>query len=331
MEPRPLLHVITATYNGLSYTQRLIAALTRLAMPVRVVVVDNGSTDDTVDWLTSLRMAVGDKQVPLVPLTIQVIANQTNLGAASAWNQGIRFALANGAEHILVVGNDTIPMPGTIERLIAAADSGVALITGTAVDYATPEHPVPKAQPSDPLIAAPDFSFFLVTRQTIEVLAQWDASGDFSRAMRARESNQPLPPLAMNPWEYGLFDSRYFPAYFEDNDYHARCHLAGVMALRDSGAVFRHETSQTLKSNPEIAQLNEQTFRRNAELFRAKFGKLPHELSLDHARPLNVTDERWNQMSGGRPVQEIDRTEAALQARNLYDRYKIEEVQSAEA
>lgn len=319
-----MLYIIVATLNGLPYTQRLIAALTQVAIPIRLVIVDNGSTDGTLDWLTSLRTKIDDREVPLVPMTIEVLANTQNLGVSTAWNQGIKFALANNAESILICGNDTIPMPGTIERLHDALERGASFVTGTAVPYDEGEVVVALAQDHEPLLDAPDFSFFMFSRHAVDVVAQWDLSIDIGRQVQARADGAQLP-LVMNPWDYGLFDTRYFPAYFEDNDYHTRSRFAGLRCLRDPGAPFRHEVSQTIRSNPEIAALNEQTFARNAELFKAKWGKLPHELEVQNARPLNCSEEQWQAATGGRPVHEIDRAEAARQAADVYQRYGLTE------
>jgi hypothetical protein len=126
-------------------------------------------------------------------------------------------------------------------------------------------------------------------------------------------------------------DERLSPAYFEDNDYHLRLQRAGLLALRDPGAEFRHETSLTIRINPELAQQNQVTFARNAELFKAKYGGLPHEVEVTQgsnkyaigAKPLNVPDEQWQAMSGGHPIQELSRDEAVAQAKATYARYGI--------
>src|ERR1035437_240793 len=116
-----MLHVITATLGNLDHTKELLRALGKAAekVPMRVIVVDNGSKDDTVPYLTTWGTA------------IQLFCFERNTGVATAWNTGIRFAMANNADAILVCGNDTAPLPGTVERLYAAIQSGIPFITGT--------------------------------------------------------------------------------------------------------------------------------------------------------------------------------------------------------
>ncbi len=140
------------------------------------------------------------------------------------------------------------------------------------------------------------------------------------------------PPILCKPWDWGLFEERMTPAYFEDGDYHLRLQRAGLLALRDPGAEFRHETSLTIRINPELGQINQnQTFMRNAELFKAKYGGLPHEVEVTPgsnkyaigAKPLNVGDREWLAMSGCHPIQELSREEAVAQAKATYSRYGI--------
>jgi glycosyltransferase involved in cell wall biosynthesis len=321
-----MLYIVVATLNALQHVQRLLAQLTQtmLDIPFRIVLVDQQSTDGTIEWLMALKGQLANgSEVPMVPQGIMIIANQTNIGAAAAWNMGIRFALANGATRILVCGHDTLPMPGTIERLVALTDAGALFVTGTAVPYDTPEQPVAAAAPTDPVRPTPDFSFFLLTPACIEIVGKWDAGVEMQRQHEARERNEPSPAAFMSPWDWGLFDARYRPAYFEDNDYHVRMQYAGVRAVCDPGALFRHDCSLTIRSNPALAQSNETTFRRNGELFRGKWGALPPELPIQQARPLNVTDEQWAALSGGRPVEDIDRQVLTADATALYARYAL--------
>ena len=71
----------------------------------RLVIVDNGSTDDTRAYLATL---------PLGGL----ILNKANLGCGVAWNQG---ALAMQAEWTIIMNNDVIVPENWVENLINTA------------------------------------------------------------------------------------------------------------------------------------------------------------------------------------------------------------------
>lgn len=72
-----------------------------------VIVVDNGSTDDSIDLV--------EKEFPEVKL----IKNEGNLGFARANNQGL--AMGNG-RYFMLLNSDTIVLPGVIDTLIQMAD-----------------------------------------------------------------------------------------------------------------------------------------------------------------------------------------------------------------
>lgn len=78
--------VVIPVLNQLAYTQGCLRDLQPdLAAGVRVVVVDNGSTDGTDAWLAAQP-------------GITVLRNPENRGCAPAWNQGVRAAGALAAE-----------------------------------------------------------------------------------------------------------------------------------------------------------------------------------------------------------------------------------------
>ena len=236
------------------------------------------------------------------------VANEGNVGVAAGWNQGIRMALTNGTQAVLVCGHDTWPMPGAIHRLLYFLQAGVPFITGTAVPYDAPEIPTGEVGPSDTLIAAPDYSFFLIPVRTIQALAMHEAQSG----------------ARISPWQLGLFDEGFRGAYFEDGDHHTRLHRAGIFAARDPGAIFRHDCSLTLRTTPAVAQMNQQTFRANGDYFRQKWGGLPHEIDTPpQARPLNVTDEQWAAMTAGRAVIELNPAQLVAQAIAVYARYGL--------
>lgn len=67
--------------------------------------------------------------------------------------------------------------------------------------------------------------------------------------------------------EVGLYDERFYPLYFDDNDYERRIRNAGL-PVRRIDAIVHHENSSTLKSGYE--QKNAVSYRNNNELFEAK-------------------------------------------------------------
>lgn len=69
--------------------------------------------------------------------------------------------------------------------------------------------------------------------------------------------------------EIGLFDERFYPAYFEDTDFINRCQMQDVPI--DHVDVGRgHDNSSTLNSNSRFQGRNNDTFQRNQKLFSAK-------------------------------------------------------------
>lgn len=72
-----------------------------------VIVVDNGSKEDIAQWI---RGWVGDAVVYL-PL-------YRNLGIASAQNEGIKWAKAQRASHVLFFDQDSRPSPDMVRRLL---------------------------------------------------------------------------------------------------------------------------------------------------------------------------------------------------------------------
>lgn len=96
-----------ACYNQVSYTRQCIDSMIQHGPDLgRLVVVDNGSTDETRNYLQTLPL--GGR-----------IYNHANLGCGVAWNQG---ALALQSEWTVIMNNDVLVAPKWIENLIDAAE-----------------------------------------------------------------------------------------------------------------------------------------------------------------------------------------------------------------
>ena len=134
---------IVVTYNGMPWLHRCLGSLCG-EPAVEVVVIDNGSTDGTVEAIK--------EHFPQV----RTVCTGNNLGFGQANNIGLRMALAEGADHAFLLNQDAWALPGTLQRLAEAAQTSPAFGVlspmhlcgdGTALDRRFSEFIVPSACP----------------------------------------------------------------------------------------------------------------------------------------------------------------------------------------
>jgi len=95
----PRVAIFSLTYDRLSETTVSFGTLhTTANYPFTHIVVDNGSSDGTVDWLKEYAK---DKDV-------QLIINSDNKGISMASNQAVDWAMEKGYDIIVKVDNDAI-------------------------------------------------------------------------------------------------------------------------------------------------------------------------------------------------------------------------------
>jgi GT2 family glycosyltransferase len=91
-------------------------------------VLDNGSNDDSVAQIRAV--------LPELYYPAELIENGYNLGFAEGNNVGIRKALSEGADYVLLLNNDTEIAPDFIEPLVKMAQSNPNIgITGSKIYY----------------------------------------------------------------------------------------------------------------------------------------------------------------------------------------------------
>jgi len=123
--------VVVLTWNNRDYTRACLRSLARQHCPHIVYVVDNASTDDTVQAVSA--------EFPAA----RILVNPTNRGFAGGNNIGLTAAFADGADAALVLNNDTTLEPDALDHLIAAArNDPTAGILNPAILFATPPHRV---------------------------------------------------------------------------------------------------------------------------------------------------------------------------------------------
>src|SRR3982751_2290228 len=102
------------SFNQPGFTNPSLRPLFRFARPGEweLIVVDNGSTDDTAAYLAGVQDATG------VPVT--VITNPRNLGFPPPVNQGLQVA---GGDYLVLPNNDAVVTEGWLGHLIALASA----------------------------------------------------------------------------------------------------------------------------------------------------------------------------------------------------------------
>jgi len=217
----PTVSIAIVNWNGLHYLRDCLISLeAQTFTDFEVIVVDNGSTDGSVEWVT--------QHVPRVRL----IHNTTNVGFAAANNQAIR---ASAAPYIVTLNNDTRLDPDWLAVLVAAAEA----------------HPDVGMCASKMLFAdRPDVINSTGIRLDPVGIA-WDRRGGEADIGDEREPIEVFGPCAGAALyrrsmleQIGLFDEDFF-AYLEDVDLAWRARLAGWRCLYVPAARVHHVHSAT--------------------------------------------------------------------------------------
>lgn len=155
-EPKawPKVAIIVLNWNGWRDTIECLESIYLVNYPnYEVIVVDNGSSDNSVHQIEQWAHAKGLSMAKLCPEEIKEKASASshlsesdglallqlseNLGYTGGNNIGIKYALNNRAEFVLVLNNDTIVDPEFLQPLVEAvlSDQYVALVGSVICNY----------------------------------------------------------------------------------------------------------------------------------------------------------------------------------------------------
>jgi GT2 family glycosyltransferase len=116
---------VIVTYNGLCWIQKCIESLLESSEATEIVVVDNASTDGTVALIRSKYPAV------------QLLQQFENLGFGKANNNGMTWAMNNGASHVFLLNQDTIIEKDALAELLRISNKydGYGLVSPVHFNY----------------------------------------------------------------------------------------------------------------------------------------------------------------------------------------------------
>jgi GT2 family glycosyltransferase len=219
---KPAVSVVVPNLNGRDLLEACLVSLERQTFKIfEVVVVDNGSTDGSVDMVKQR-----------FPWVAAVVENHANLGFAKACNQGI--ALARGV-YVALLNNDTEAHPAWLAELVRVAE----------------------ANPQAGMFATKTLAF--KRRDVIDTSGHLMYPDGLNRGRgrleldRGQYDDKPdvfFPSGAAALYrklmldEIGPFDEHHF-AYGDDTDIGLRGRLAGWKCIFVPGAIVYHKYSVT--------------------------------------------------------------------------------------
>jgi GT2 family glycosyltransferase len=253
--------IVIPNWNGSALLAKLIADLQRQSYPIdRVIVVDNGSTDDSAQVTTGAGAS-------LIELDV-------NTGFAHAVNRGIRNA---DAEWIAILNNDTSLEPDWLTHMMGKLVNSTAwFATGKLLD----------AQRRDRI----DGSFDAICRGA----CAWRCGHGRPDSPIWNEPREiQFPPFTAAVFRAKVFErvgllDEDFQSYLEDIDFGIRCAAAQLTGIYVPEAVAYHQGSATLgRWHPEIVR----KIARNQLLLIAKH--YPPKWILRYCWPIFVAQTLW--------------------------------------
>jgi GT2 family glycosyltransferase len=227
MRMQPSVWLVVLHWGQLGDTLECLDSLRGLTYPnCHVVVVDNGST-------AGLPAAVRERLA-----ATHVLDNGRNLGFAEGNNVGMRYALARGADYLLLLNNDTVAPPETLSQLVSVAERHPSI--GMTCPVITSYY---------------DHSWRFVTEIDWErgrgAEALFTPTGAECCEVEYA-SGCALLVKAVVARRIGLLDPAYF-AYYEDADWSLRCRKAGYrVVLAPQAQVFHKGTPDRTRHKPPV-------------------------------------------------------------------------------
>jgi len=221
MTSSPTVTAVVLNYDGRELLDVILPSLAAQTYPhIEVIVVDNGSRDDSRSYLEQCWPAV------------EVLALEQNVGVAAALNRGV--AAARG-ELVALLNNDLELDRTWLEHLVdaLACHPEAGSVTGKTLNFTRREE----------IDSVGD----LLTRSAT---AFHRGAGEPDRGQYEREEEVFAPTAgaalyrALALSQVGPFDESFW-AYFEDVDWGVRAQLAGFRSWYVPGAVAYHMGSRT--------------------------------------------------------------------------------------
>lgn len=224
--------IIIINYNGSEDTIECVHSIKKSTYNnLHILIVDNNSTNNETNKLSVLN---NTKNTYVVKL-------DKNIGFGGANNYGAGYALKRGADYIMLLNNDTVIAPNSVEKLLDHADEST--ITVPEIYYFSDTN---KIWYSGGCIN--------YKRGNSTMFTKHHKSGTYEFASGCCMMINKNIIL-----KYGLFDEKYF-MYYEDDDFCLKMKENDVDIYMDTNAIIWHKIG---KSSDKIIGLKDYYMTRN--------------------------------------------------------------------
>lgn len=219
----PSVAILTVNTSGAAFVAEFGESLARVTYPnYRLIVVDNASTDDSLQILKRSQ-----------PQAV-ILQNEANLGFTGACNRGLAYCLDQPFDYVLILNSDVVMEPDFLDHLVAGADGRTMTAPKTYLYH--------HRELLDDSVGEFDWTRGVWKHR---ILGK-PPTPDFDRARPVDSANLSalLVPTGLLR-EVGLLDERFF-IYYDDTDFVRRARNKGYCLWFVPAAVIYHQKGATI-------------------------------------------------------------------------------------
>jgi len=259
-------------FNGKKNTQECIASIEDSDLTdlnLTVIVSDNASKEE-----------FNEKDISFKNIPFKFIKHEENLGFAQGHNDAIQYALANGADYILILNNDVILDKNCLRELVKSFEDDVAIVSPKiyfAKGYEFHKDRYRKSELGKVIWYAGGEMDFLNVFGKHRGVDEVD-HGQFDRETETDFASGCCMMISSKAFgKVGSFDDKYF-LYYEDNDLSQRLKKANFKILYQPKAYLWHKNADSAGGSG--SDLQDYYITRNRLLFGFKFTPLRTKIAL---------------------------------------------------
>lgn len=249
------LNIYILNWNQADITVDCVKSIINQSSPLEkeIYIIDNGSQDDSIE--------IFKKTFP----NLRIIENESNLGFQGGMNQGIKHALENSADYVLLLNNDTVADENMLEMLFLHLPCDAALVSPGIYYYDNRDILCSLGGNFHPLF--------------LEVMGR--PNSNYSPPDKVKNFDF----LPSHAWlikteifrTVGLLDEIFFPIYYDDLDFCLRMKRQGYKLYLIPQAKIYHRISLSVggRNSPNerylMARNSGYYFRKNMKIWQYPF------------------------------------------------------------